>query len=79
MNDDSNAVGSVHFGVIFRVRVKGTKPEIRETDQLEGTMVSWEQAANRLEQEPAVFETWSRIVLSGWTGMPDVGIDLASL
>ena len=79
VNDDSNAVGSVHFGVIFRVRVKGKRPEIRETNQLEGTMVSWDQAAKRLEQEPEVFETWSRIVLSGWTGMPDVGIDLVSL
>jgi predicted NUDIX family phosphoesterase len=66
VNDDSNPVGSVHFGVVFRVRCTTEEPVVLETNQLEGRMVLWQEAIDLLDNEPSAFETWSRIVLNGW-------------
>ncbi len=58
LNDDTNPVGAVHLGVVFRVDVAGRPVEVRERDKLVGgfaTATEVGQAADRLE-------TWSRLV-----------------
>ena len=64
VNDDTNAVGSVHFGVVLRVIAS---PEItiriRERDQLEGKLVDTDELMNMLTIDPLSFETWSKLVL----------------
>lgn len=75
VNDDSNPVGSVHFGVVFRVRCTDDEPAVLETNQLEGRMVFWQEANNLLDHEPESFETWSRIVLKGWRAVTERGGD----
>ena len=61
INDDSNAVGAVHVGVLQLVTVEGSV-EIRELDQLAG---SWKTPSElqQLAEGPANIETWSRMAL----------------
>ena len=62
LNDDSNAVGAVHVGLVQLVQAPGTV-EIRETDQLEGRLVNVREL-ERLAAEDANFETWSRLLVA---------------
>jgi predicted NUDIX family phosphoesterase len=58
LNDDSNAVGSVHLGVVFTVDANGRRVEVREHDKLIGGWASPEQvlaASGRME-------SWSSLV-----------------
>jgi predicted NUDIX family phosphoesterase len=73
VNDDSNPVGSVHFGVVFAVHSPDGEPTVLETAQLEGRMVDWQEAMDLLAREPDAFETWSRIVLKEWKFAPARG------
>jgi predicted NUDIX family phosphoesterase len=61
LNDDSNAVGAVHVGVVQIVTVLGTVA-IREKDQLEGRLVTPDEL-HKLHAEGANFETWSRLLI----------------
>lgn len=61
LNDDSNPVGAVHVGLVQVVQVRGTV-EIRETDQLEGELVTPDELRERLAAG-AGFETWSRLLV----------------
>jgi len=58
INDDSNEVGKVHFGMVFLV--EGTSPHIkvRETSNLSGRLVTFEHLA---KFEPQM-ESWSKII-----------------
>ncbi|MBD3259510.1 hypothetical protein GF371_02655 [Candidatus Woesearchaeota archaeon] len=69
INDDSNSVGKVHFGVVFLI--KGGRPDIEtnEPDQLEGKLLSVEALGEDAEAEAKNrkgyienFENWSKIV-----------------
>ncbi len=69
INDDSNDVGSVHFGLSYRIDLQKRNVSIRETERMEGEF----QDASALEQKnresPERFETWSRMLLNN---VPDV-------
>jgi len=62
LNDDSNAVGAVHVGLVQCVQVDGTVA-IREKDQLEGEFVSTDELRDRLAHG-ADFETWSGLLVA---------------
>lgn len=73
LNDDSNAVGAVHLGLVFVVNLMGSA-RIREEDVLEGHMVTPGelrelQGAARGES----LETWSRILIPHLDGLVSVG------
>jgi predicted NUDIX family phosphoesterase len=58
LNDDRNAVGAVHLGVVFAVEAAGRRIDVRERDKLSGQMVSVSEvhaARDRLE-------TWSQLL-----------------
>jgi len=57
LNDDSNAVGAVHVGLVQVLDVEG-EVRIREADTLQGSFVSAESLTGRLAAG-ANFETWS--------------------
>ncbi|MAF66508.1 MAG: hypothetical protein CMJ84_12730 [Planctomycetes bacterium] len=61
LNDDANAVGAVHVGLVQLVGAQGSV-EIRETDQLEGRLVDVREL-QRLAAEDANFETWSSLLV----------------
>jgi predicted NUDIX family phosphoesterase len=66
LNDDRNAVGSVHLGVVFSVDAEGRAVSVREADKLSGRFapVAEVQAAwDRLE-------TWSQLVVASVWGEP---------
>ncbi|MCI3143596.1 MULTISPECIES: NUDIX domain-containing protein [Staphylococcus] len=58
INDDTNAVGKVHIGVVFKIKVKSSDVEVRETDTLKINWVSQEEI-NDLNH----FESWSALIL----------------
>lgn len=61
INDDSNAVGAVHVGVVQVVAVEGTVA-VRELDQLEGQWIAPRDLQRMAEREPN-FETWSQHII----------------
>jgi predicted NUDIX family phosphoesterase len=62
LNDDSNAVGAVHVGVVQVVTVEGDV-DIRERNQLEGRLVTLDDLKSLLDRG-ADFETWSRLLIA---------------
>lgn len=58
LNDDSNAVGSVHLGVVFEVEAAGRPVEVRERDKLTGRFATVAEVRRAEER----METWSRLV-----------------
>jgi predicted NUDIX family phosphoesterase len=58
LNDDSNAVGSVHLGVVFEVEAAGRPVEVRESDKLTGRFAT----AAEVRAAWDGMETWSRLV-----------------
>ncbi|MGD2018400.1 MAG: hypothetical protein PVJ89_09810 [Planctomycetota bacterium] len=62
LNDDSNAVGAVHVGLVQTLELLGGDARIREVDQLRGDFVPWRELPQRLA-EGANFETWSSLLV----------------
>jgi predicted NUDIX family phosphoesterase len=58
LNDDSNAVGSVHFGLVFLARTSGAV-EVAERDMMEGRFLPFREALAFLSG----METWSQLLL----------------
>lgn len=67
LNDDSNAVGAVHLGVVFTVEAAGRPLTIREREKLVGTFVT----AAELEASRDRLETWSMLVADTLLGGRD--------
>lgn len=58
INDDTNAVGSVHLGLFFTMEVDG-EVSVRETEKLEGFWISRSELRDRAPE----METWSQLVV----------------
>lgn len=61
LNDDTNAVGAVHVGLVQVLSVRG-RVAIRETDQLSGRFATLPELDTMLS-EGANFETWSSLLI----------------
>jgi predicted NUDIX family phosphoesterase len=59
LNDDANAVGQVHFGLVHLVDVPSGEVAIRETDVLTGRLAPIHEVHSLYAQ----METWSQLVL----------------
>ena len=58
INDDTNEVGEVHLGIVFKITVDSKDVEVKETDTLK---IKWvEQGSIENYDE---FETWSALIL----------------
>jgi predicted NUDIX family phosphoesterase len=67
LNDDANAVGQVHFGLVHVVDVPSGRVTIRETERLTGRLAPLEQ----IHAVYARMETWSQLVVdAGLLGAP---------
>jgi predicted NUDIX family phosphoesterase len=65
LNDDTNAVGAVHLGIVFLADASGRAVAVRETDKLSGSFASpmdVERVRDRLE-------TWSELVFDHLEGV----------
>ena len=61
LNDDSNTVGSVHFGMVFKISIKKEAVSVREVEQLEGSFVAIDDLGEKINE----METWSRLICEG--------------
>jgi len=59
LNDDTGAVGQVHFGLVHVVDVLSGEVVIRETDRLTGGLAT----PSEIQTVYAQMETWSQLVL----------------
>jgi predicted NUDIX family phosphoesterase len=59
LNDDTNPVGQVHFGLVHVVEVESAEISVRESDTLSGQLASMQDVRAVRER----METWSRLVL----------------
>ena len=59
LNDDEDAVGAVHLGVVFTADAAGRPVAVRETAKLRGAFATLEDVLARR----AELETWSALVL----------------
>lgn len=66
INDESNPVGSVHFGVVYLVTVEMPAVEVREKDMMEGRFADIEEIRRLNSTERATFETWSQLIIDGF-------------
>ena len=62
LNDDATEVGAVHVGLVHLVETAG-EVRIRETDVLEGEMVSVEELAASCRRDRGAYETWSALAI----------------
>ncbi|MCB9897437.1 MAG: hypothetical protein H6825_05495 [Planctomycetes bacterium] len=63
INDETNDVGSVHFGLVNVARCETADVSIRETDVLEGMFTSRAALAELLRSPDHTLETWSRLIV----------------
>jgi predicted NUDIX family phosphoesterase len=61
LNDDSNDVGKVHFGMVYLWRLSGAEVTPREQEITEVGFMTVDQLRSRSAQ----FESWSRICIAG--------------
>jgi len=69
LNDESNAVGAVHLGIVFEVEAAGRAVAVRETDKLVGQFASTREVRDAWDR----METWSQLVVSHLLGEPVAG------
>lgn len=58
INDDTNEVGEVHLGVVFKIKVSSHDIEVQETDTLK---IKWIEQGSIDNYDD--FETWSSLIL----------------
>lgn len=58
INDDTNEVGRVHVGVVFKINVNSSDVEVQETDTLK---IKWQDQSTIDNTDE--FETWSSLIL----------------
>ncbi len=65
LNDDTNPVGAVHLGVVFRVDAQDRAVAVRETEKLTGRWATRDELADAWDR----METWSRLVAHDLLGV----------
>ena len=66
LNDDRNAVGSVHLGLVYEVEAWGRPFSVREHDKLSGRLAD----ADEIRAAWGRMESWSQLVVSALWGPP---------
>lgn len=66
LNDDRNAVGSVHLGLVYEVDADGRPFSVREHDKLSGHLADASEIRAAWER----MESWSQLVVSALWGPP---------
>jgi predicted NUDIX family phosphoesterase len=63
INDESNPVGSVHFGIVYAVRPENGRVLVREPNMMEGSFKPWPEVRRMALSGDFNFETWSQLIL----------------
>ncbi len=75
LNDDATDVGSVHFGMVALLTTSAPV-SIRETDMMDGRLVSPQELTELHQQDPDRFETWSSLLLDRLNDVLKADLDL---
>ena len=67
LNDDSDPVGAVHLGIVFRAEARGRAVAVRETEKLEGEFVAPVEVMRVYDR----LETWSALVFEHLESMAE--------
>ncbi|MHC4660324.1 MAG: hypothetical protein ACYS8W_01425 [Planctomycetota bacterium] len=59
LNDDTNDVGQVHFGLVYHVECKSDDVRVRETEMMKGGFATKEE----IEAAAKKMETWSQLLV----------------
>lgn len=70
INDESNPVGSVHFGVVFLVRLEGGRVRVRETSMMSAEFMDLGDLQGFFTRDEAPFETWSALIIQSLDSLP---------
>jgi predicted NUDIX family phosphoesterase len=70
INDESNEVGSVHFGVVYLVRIESGHIHVREKSMMTAEFIDVNRLKERLEYKEANFETWSSLIIASLDLLP---------
>lgn len=63
INDDSVAVGSVHFGIVYRVDMQEKGVTVREKDMMSAEFMHADEVKRLNSTEREKFETWSQLII----------------
>lgn len=63
INDESNPVGSVHFGMVFLVRLSQGSVRVRETAMMSAEFVEIDELRKMVQRPEYNFETWSSLII----------------
>jgi len=63
LNDESNDVGSVHFGVVYRVELEEKRARVRERDKMSGEFLGLDALREVWRDARPRFESWSDLLL----------------
>ena len=66
INDDDNAVGSVHIGAVYVADARGREVRIRETEKLSGAFADPAEVAEVVDR----MESWSALVFEHLEAVP---------
>lgn len=72
INDESNAVGSVHFGIVHHVRLNKGNVRVREQNMMEGEFVPIRELKRLCEDPGSNFETWSSLIIQKIDSILDI-------
>ena len=73
LNDDSNPVGSVHFGLVFRVAAPAHTVDVAERDMMEGRFLDLKE----MEGYVSGMETWSQLLFEYIRSKPESVLEAA--
>jgi predicted NUDIX family phosphoesterase len=63
INDESNPVGSVHFGIVYAVEASTRKVGVRESVMMEGGFRPVKEISEMCRKDRDSFETWSQLII----------------
>lgn len=58
LNDESEPISSVHFGIVYLIRGSSEKIKVREKNKMQGRLVKIEEIEKNCEE----LESWSKII-----------------
>lgn len=64
INDDSNAVGSVHFGLVQILELEGGDVRSRETELLDASFIPVSELKELAQNPDSNLETWSTLIVA---------------
>jgi len=65
INDESDPVGSVHFGIVHHVVLGQGRVAVRERDNMEGALVPIREIAQKALDPNSNLESWSSLIIEG--------------